>query len=177
MTYCEAAKDHPYHGPYHDHEYGYPLRNDHELFERLVLEINQAGLSWLTVLKKRESFRRAYSDFDVDQVAAYSDRDRARLLNDAGVIRNRLKIDAAIHNARAIQRLRAEHGGFAPWLDAHHPRTKQEWVRTFRAVFRFVGGEIVSEFLLSTGYLAGAHTPDCPVYDRIIALDPPWLRF
>jgi DNA-3-methyladenine glycosylase I len=176
MTYCEAAKGHPYHGPYHDHEYGYPLSSDDELFERLVLEINQAGLSWLTILKKRDSFRRAYHGFDVHRVANYADADRARLLRDAGVIRNRLKIDAAIHNARAIQRLRAEHGGFAAWLDAYHPRTKEEWLRVFRPVFKFVGGEIVSEFLLSTGYLAGAHTPDCHVYERIIALDPPWRR-
>lgn len=176
MTYCDAARDHPFHGPYHDLEYGFPLRGDDELFERLVLEINQAGLSWLTILKKRESFRRAYSGFDVDRVAAYTDADRARLLNDAGVIRNRLKVKAAIHNAQAVQRLRAEHGSFANWLDLHHPRPKKEWVALFRSTFRFVGGEIVGEFLLSTGYLPGAHTPDCPVYERILALEPPWVR-
>jgi DNA-3-methyladenine glycosylase I len=176
MSYCEAARGHPYHGPYHDHEYGYPLSSDRELFERLVLEINQAGLSWLTILRKREGFRRAYSNFDVDRVAAYSDADRARLLGDAGIIRNRLKIDAAIHNAGAIQRLRAEHGSFASWLDRHHPRTREEWVAIFKNTFRFVGREIVGEFLLSTGYLAGAHMPECPVYQRILALEPPWLR-
>jgi DNA-3-methyladenine glycosylase I len=176
MTYCEAARNHPLHGPYHDLEYGFPLRGDDELFERLVLEINQAGLSWLTILKKRESFRRAYSEFDVDRVAAYTDADRARLLNDAGVIRNRLKVNAAIHNAQAVQRLRAAHGSFAAWLDLHHPRPRKEWVTLFRSTFRFVGGEIVGEFLLSTGYLSGAHTPDCPVYERILALEPPWAR-
>ena len=176
MTYCDAARNDPYHGPYHDREYGFPLRGDDQLFERLVLEINQAGLSWLTILAKRPAFRRAYDGFDVDRVAAYTDADRGRLLNDPGVVRNRLKVNAAIHNAQVIQQLRAEHGGFAGWLDAHHPRGREAWVKLFRNTFRFTGEEIVGEFLLSTGYLPGAHAADCPVYDQIIALDPPWLR-
>lgn len=176
MTYCAVAAGHPEHGPYHDHEYGFPLRDDDALFERLVLEINQAGLSWLTILKKREHFRRAYDGFDVDRVAAYGDADRARLLADPGIIRNRLKVDAAIENARRIAALRERHGSFAGWLDAHHPLPKAEWVKLFRRTFRFTGGEIVGEFLLSTGYLPGAHSPDCPVHARILALDPPWRR-
>lgn len=176
MSYCRAAADHPYHGPYHDHEYGFPVRDEARLFERLVLEINQAGLSWLTILRKREAFRAAYRDFDVDSVAAFTDADRACLLADAGIVRNRLKVDAAIHNAGVMQRLRASHGGFAAWLDAHHPRSKEEWVRLFRKTFRFTGGEIVGEFLLSTGYLPGAHDPDCPVYERVLSVDPPWRR-
>ena len=175
MTYCDAARGHPFHGPYHDHEYGFPLRDDDLLFERLILEINQAGLSWLTILKKRDAFRQAYAGFDVDRVAAFGDADRARLMADAGIIRNRLKIDAAIHNAIVIQKLRNELGSFAAWLDSHHPRDKAEWVKLFRKTFRFTGGEIVGEFLLSTGYLPGAHVPECPVYDRIIALSPPWV--
>ena len=109
----------PLHGPYHDHEYGFPQRDDAVLFERLVLEINQAGLSWETMLRKREGFRRAYDGFDVDKVAGYGDADRTRLLEDAGIIRNRLKVDAAIHNAQVIQGLRQSHGSFAQWLDAH----------------------------------------------------------
>lgn len=175
-TYCEAARGHPWHGPYHDTEYGFPLRSDDALFERLVLEINQAGLSWLTVLKKREAFRRAYDGFAVERVAAYGARDRARLLADAGIVRNRLKVDAAIANAARIVELRAEHGSFAAWLDAHHPRPREEWVRLFKRTFRFTGGEIVGEFLLSTGYLPGAHHPDCPVYRAVLAADPPWRR-
>lgn len=176
MSYCETSKGHPYHGPYHDREYGFPIRRDHELFERLVLEINQAGLSWLTILKKRENFRRAFDGFDVDRVAAYGDADRARLLADPGIIRNRLKIDAAIENARRIRELRDRHGSFAAWLDAHHPLPRAEWVKLFRRTFRFMGDEIVGEFLMSTGYLPGAHSPDCPVYHTILALDPPWRR-
>src|SRR3546814_912035 len=103
-TYCDFAPGHPLHGPYHDTEYGFPQRDESVLFERLLLEINQAGLSWETILRKRDGFRHAYDDFDVDRVADYGDGDRARLLADAGIIRNRLKVDAAIHNAGVIRR-------------------------------------------------------------------------
>ena len=174
-TYCHAARGHPHHGPYHDLEYGFPLREEALLFERLVLEINQAGLSWLTILKKRDGFRAAYDGFDVDAVAAYGEKDRARLLSDAGIVRNRLKVDAAIHNAGRIVELRERHGSFAGWLDAHHPRTKPEWVKLFKKTFRFTGGEITGEFLMSTGYLPGAHHPDCRVYQEIARLRPPFL--
>ena len=175
-SYCEIAPGHPFHGPYHDREYGFPAREDSVLFERLVLEINQAGLSWLTCLKKREAFLAAYDGFDIDKVAAYGARERRRLLADAGIIRNRLKVDAAIENARRLQAIRQSHGSFAHWLDRHHPLEKAEWVRLFKATFRFTGGEIVGEFLMSLGYLPGAHAPDCPVHKRIARLGPPWLK-
>ena len=87
QTYCDVAPGHEWHGPYHDREYGFPLRDDGALFERLVLEINQAGLSWLTILKKRDAFRQAYGGFDPAIVAGYGARDRRRLMNDAGIIR------------------------------------------------------------------------------------------
>ncbi|CAN5895557.1 DNA-3-methyladenine glycosylase I [soil metagenome] len=173
--YCGLA-DHPIHGPYHNDEYGFPLSTDAALFERLALEINQAGLSWLTILKKKENFRRAFDGFDIDIVAAYGEGERARLLADAGIIRNRLKVDAVIDNARRLIAIRETNGSFAGWLDAQHPLPKEEWVRLFRRTFRFTGGEIVGEFLMSTGYLPGAHDPDCPVYTRIAARNPPWLR-
>lgn len=174
--YCDIAPGHEWHGDYHDFEYGFPIRDDNVLFERLVLEMNQAGLSWLTILKKRDGFRRAYDGFDVDTVAGYGARERTRLLADAGIVRNRLKVDAAIENARRIQALRAEHGSFASWLDANHPLDKDAWVKLFRETFRFTGGEITGEFLMSTGYLPGAHRESCPVFDRIVQLDPPWMR-
>src|ERR1700730_3511804 len=98
MSYCTIAPGHPYHGPYHDREYGFPIIDDAALFERLVLEINQAGLSWLTILSKRENFRKAFEGFDLDRVAGYGTRERERLLADARIIRNRLKVDAAIEN-------------------------------------------------------------------------------
>ena len=178
--YCDFAPGHPLHGPYHDQEYGFPQRGDAVLFERLVLEINQAGLSWDTMLRKRDGFRRAYDDFDIDKVARYAQRDRDRLLADPGIIRNRLKVDAAIHNAQVIQGLRDECGSFAQWLDAQHlapgnARDKAAWVKLFKKTFRFTGGEITGEFLMSLGYLPGAHRESCPVYARITKLQPPWM--
>ncbi|RFA29039.1 DNA-3-methyladenine glycosylase [Alkalilimnicola ehrlichii] len=174
-SYCDYAPGHPYHGPYHDQEYGFPLYEDNALFERLVLEINQAGLSWLTILKKREGFYRAYDGFDLSTVAGYGEKERSRLLNDAGIIRNRLKVDAAIYNAQVILGLCERFGSFAAWLDYHHPLPKEDWVRLFRKSFRFTGGEIVGEFLMSTGYLPGAHREDCPVYERICQAQPRWM--
>ena len=98
------------------------------------------------------------------------------MLADAGIIRNRAKVDAAIANAAAVEALRGGHGSFAGWLDAHHPRHKDEWVRLFKSTFRFTGGEIVGEFLMSTGYLPGAHEDWCPVGKRIAKLRPPWME-
>jgi len=175
-SYCHVARGHPFHGPYHDLEYGFPVEGDDALFERLVLEINQAGLSWLTILKKRAGFRRAYDDFSVERVAAYDDTDRARLLSDAGIVRNRLKIEAAIANAQRILELRASHGSFAQWLDQVHPLDKSDWVRLFKRTFRFTGGEITGEFLMSTGFLPGAHHPLCPAADRVAAAGPRWME-
>jgi DNA-3-methyladenine glycosylase I len=176
MSYCTIAPGHLHHGPYHDREYGFPISDDAALFERLVLEINQAGLSWLTILTKRENFRRAFDHFDLDTVAAYGSNERERLLADAGIIRNRLKVDAAIENARRLIEIRGSHGSFAAWLDAHHPLDKPEWVKLFKQTFAFTGGEITGEFLLSTGYLPGAHDETCPVYRKIARLKPPWMR-
>ncbi len=175
-SYCAHAVGHPFHGPYHDNEYGFPLRDDDALFGRLLLEINQAGLSWLTILKKRESLRGAYDGFRIAAVAAYEEADRDRLLADPGIIRNRLKVEAAIHNARRILDLKEEFGSFAAWLDDHHPSSKAVWVELFNAHFKFTGGEITGEFLLSTGYLPGAHHPACPIYAAVVAARPPWTR-
>lgn len=175
-TYCDTAPGHPFHGPYHDTEYGFPTAEEAVLFERLVLEINQAGLSWLTVLKKREAFRAAFRSFDVDIVANFTDEDRARLLSDASIIRNRLKVNAAIENARRIRAFRDSDGGFKAWLDAHHPMPKADWVKLFKQTFLFTGGEITGEFLMSTGYLPGAHVTECPVHNTLARLQPPWMR-
>jgi DNA-3-methyladenine glycosylase I len=175
-SYCDVARTDPIHKPYHDTEYGFPLRSDAALLERLALEINQAGLSWTTILKKQANFRTAFDGFDPAKVAAYAEADVARLLADAGIIRNRLKVNAVIENARRALELRADYGSFAGWLDAHHPQSLEEWVRLFKRTFRFTGGEIVREFLVSTGYLPGAHDPDCPVYAEIAALQPPWMQ-
>jgi DNA-3-methyladenine glycosylase I len=175
-SYCEIAPGHPFHGVYHDQEYGFPITDDRLLFERLILEINQAGLSWLTILKKREGFRLAYDNFEIEKVAAYGERDRHRLLNDPRIIRNRLKINAAIHNAQQLLEIQRQYGSFAEWLNQAHPLSKSEWIKRFKQTFRFTGGEIVGEFLMSTGYLPGAHTEDCPIHAQITLLNPPWMQ-
>jgi DNA-3-methyladenine glycosylase I len=179
MSYCSAIENMPdekraIHKRYHDHHYGFPIHSDDELFCRLVLEINQAGLSWETILKKEATFRSAYRNFDIKAVAAYGDEDRARLMADPGIIRNRLKINAAIENARTILMLQEEHGSFGKWLSRHHPKTKDEWVKLFKKTFRFTGGEIVNEFLMSIGILPGAHSATCPVYEKILKAKPLW---
>jgi len=177
-TYCEYVLSHPedeFNKHYHDTEYGFPLKDDNLLFERLILEINQAGLSWITILKKAENFRKAYHGFDIDKIAKYGEEDRARLLADAGIIRNQLKVNAAIENAQRIQKLREEFGSFKGWLDANRTLSKEEWTKLFKQTFVFTGGEIVNEFLISTGYLAGAHDKDCLIYKRVASLRPAWM--
>lgn len=173
--YCDVAPGHPVHGPYHDNEYGVPLEGDGPLFERLSLEIFQAGLSWLIVLKKRQALVEAFDHFHPDAVSAYGEADIARLMADSGIIRNRLKIQSVIENARRLCLLRAEHGSFAQWIAAHHPLVKEDWVALFRATFKFMGGEVVNEFLMSIGILPGAHRPDCPAQLRIAQLRPPCM--
>jgi len=179
-SYCEYCNSHPedtFNKNYHDTQYGFPLKTDDELFERLVLEINQAGLSWITILKKADNFHKAYDGFKIEKIAKYTEKDRARLLADAGIIRNRLKVNAAIVNAQKILELKNEFGSFKDWLDKHaqRPLTREEWTKLFKQTFVFTGGEIVNEFLISTGYLAGAHQPDCPFYKKVAALKPSWM--
>ncbi len=181
MSYCRAIETmsdekKALHKAYHDNAYGFPINDDNELFCRLVLEINQAGLSWETILKKEITFRNAYHNFDVDIVAAYTEADIERLLADPGIIRNRLKVNAAIENAKTIQQLQKEFGSFQKWLELHHPKTKEEWVKVFKKTFKFTGGEIVNEFLMSIGYLQGAHATDCEIYSVVINAKPMWLK-
>jgi DNA-3-methyladenine glycosylase I len=178
-TYCEfvlhAGKD-TVHKHYHDNEYGFPIDNDNLLFARLVLEINQAGLSWETILKKKENFFKAFDDFNIEKVARYSEKKKEKLLQDSGIIRNRLKIEAAIHNAKCIKAIQKVFNSFKNWLDHHHPKSKEEWVKLFKQTFRFTGGEIVNEFLMSTGYLPGAHAESCPVYKKVMKKKPKWTQ-
>lgn len=167
MSYCDYCRALPpdnHHRVYHDFHYGFPLEDDDELFGRLVLEINQAGLSWDLILKKQAAFRLAYSGFSIAAVAAYTETDRQRLLTNPGIVRNRLKIDAAIYNAAQIIHLQQEHGSFKNWIEQLHPQKKEGWVKVFKKMFKFTGGEIVNEFLMSTGYLPGAHVETCVIY-------------
>lgn len=166
-TYCLSLPEDNHHRIYHDHHYGHPIEDDNELFERLVLEINQAGLSWDTILKKQENFRKAFDGFVIERVAAYGEEDRERLLADPGIIRNRLKVDAAIYNARKIAEIQKEQGSFKNWICLHYPRPKEDWVKLFKKNFKFVGGEIVNEFLQSSGFLPTPHDADCQVFQEI----------
>jgi DNA-3-methyladenine glycosylase I len=188
MSYCSFINslkpdEQNIHREYHDKYYGFPIHDDNELFCRLILEINQAGLSWTTILNKQQSFRKAYHNFEIKKVAGYKEKDFKRLMNDAGIIRNRLKINAAIGNAKTILQLQKEFRSFKNWLDHHHlrmesfgPKTKDEWTKLFRQTFRFTGGEIVNEFLMSTGYLPNAHEESCPIYKKIIKAKPAWNK-
>ena len=179
MSYCRALKNmsspsQVLHQKYHDTQYGFPIHDDNEIFCRLILEINQAGLSWETILKKQDSFRKAYSQFQIKKIAAYTAKDRQRLMKDPGVIRNRLKINAAIENAKTVLRLQKEFGSFQKWIQAHHPLTKEQWVVLFKKTFKFTGGEIVNEFLMSMGVLPNAHDKDCPIFKKTLKAKPLW---
>lgn len=181
MSYCRVIDSlsderRTIHKSYHDNQYGFPIKDDDELFGRLILEINQAGLSWETILKKQDSFRKAYSGFSIKKIAAYKESDRKRLMSDAGIIRNRLKINAAIENAKVILLIQKEHGSFLKWLEARHPKSKDEWVKIFKKNFKFTGGEIVNEFLMSIGFLPGAHEKKCPVYAKALKAKPMWAK-
>ncbi len=173
--YCRVAPGDPLHGPYHDHDYGFPRSDEESLFERLTLEMAQAGLSWRLILERRPGYGEAFAGWHVDTVAGWSESEIELLLQNPRIIRNRKKIEATIHNAAVIRGLRASHGGFHAWLAAHHPQPKESWVRLFKRTFRFTGAEITGEFLMSLGWLPGAHAPDCPVYDEIALLSPPWM--
>lgn len=156
---------------YHDHQYGVRIEDDNELFGRLIMEINQAGLSWRTILLKEKGFRSAYHHFDIKKVAVYEAGDVERLLSDASIIRNRLKIGAAIHNAQAIAKLQKEFGSFRKWLDVKSKELGQDkilWVKEFKKHFKFVGGEIVGEFLMSINLLPGSHDKKCKRYRDVI---------
>lgn len=177
-SYCLAVskmeKDNP-NVEYHDKEYGFPIDSDNELFGRLLLEINQAGLSWITILKKKDNIRKAYADFNIQKIASFNEDDINRLLSDKGIIRNRLKVHAAIHNAQKIIKLQDEFGSFKAWLEHIHPLYKLEWVKLFKKTFKFTGGEITNEFLMSCGYLEGAHDQECPIYKKVISAHPAWF--
>lgn len=185
-SYCKYVNEldkNSVHRKYHDTEYGFPIQDDDLLFARLVLEINQAGLSWDTILKKKENFFKAFDGFNIAKIARYTEKKKEKLMRDAGIIRNRLKIEAAIYNAKEIIALQKDFGSFKNWLDKQHKiihqseqDSKGEWVKLFKMHFRFTGGEIVNEFLMSTGYLPGCHSEDCAVYKKVLLKKPRWAE-
>ncbi len=166
-AYVDTLSADSVHRHYHDTQYGFSVHSDDELFGRLILEINQAGLSWTTILNKQDNFRKAFENFQIERISVYGQADFERLMNDAGIIRNRLKIAAVIHNAQQIRNLQSNFGSFKSWLDLQGSMNLAEWVRLFKNTFKFTGGEITREFLVSTGYLQGAHVPECPIGNAI----------
>jgi DNA-3-methyladenine glycosylase I len=180
---CPWALSAPEYMAYHDEEWGQPLQDDRELFERLCLEAFQSGLSWLTILRKREGYRKAFAGFDPEAVARFDDRDRARLLADPRIVRNRAKIDATIGNARALNALVDEFGSFKAYLEKFVdvppkrlprdvtpgtiPITTPESDALSRDLkkrgFRFVGSTIVYSFMQAVG-LVDDHLPGCFLY-------------
>lgn len=179
MSYCTFCKDRDasdVHKVYHDQFYGFSIEDDNELFGRLILEINQAGLSWNTILLKQDNFRKAFDNYSIEKIADYGENKIEDLLMDSGIIRNNLKIKSVIHNAQQILQLKEEYGSFKLWLDHHHPKSKEEWTKLFKKTFKFVGGEIVNEFLMSTGYLKGAHEESCTIFAVIEKEQPKWLE-
>lgn len=129
LNRCPWCEDDPLYISYHDQEWGVPCHDDRKLFEFLILEGAQAGLSWITILRKRENYRRAFADFDAEAVALFGDADIARLLADPGIVRNRLKIGAAIDNAHAFLKVRREFGSFASyyWAFVGNKPILNEW--------------------------------------------------
>ncbi|MBI5584452.1 MAG: DNA-3-methyladenine glycosylase I [Deltaproteobacteria bacterium] len=184
-TRCAWVGSDPLYRTYHDEEWGVPLHEDRRLFEMLVLEGAQAGLSWLTILRKREGYRRAFHGFDPERVAAYDQADRQRLLGDAGIVRNRLKIEAAIRNAQGILDIRKEFGSFDSfiWRYVDHCPRQNAWkslaelpARTElsdqmskdlqQRGFSFVDSTICYAFMQAVG-MVNDHTLDCFRYEPV----------
>ena len=178
-SYCKFISNLPENNPhriYHDTEYGFPANSDKELFERLILEINQAGLSWYIILKKRDSIKIAYSNFNIQKIAKYQENDIIKLLNNKKIIRNRLKINAIIYNANKIIDLQNRFGSFKNWLDLNCKLTLPLWIQLFKDNFKFTGKEITKEFLISTGYLEGAHTKKCNILEITTKAKAKWFK-
>lgn len=188
MHRCDWCTEDPLYVAYHDEEWGVPCRDEHRLFEFLVLEGMQAGLSWITILRKREAFRAAFAGFDAEAVARFDDADRARLLADAGIVRNRAKIDATIANAALVLSLREAGDGLAGLLwssvdgrvrrnrfrsiqqvPASTPQAEALSRRLRKTGFRFVGPTICYALMQATG-MVNDHLVTCPAHDRCAAL-------
>lgn len=185
LNRCSWAGSNPLYVAYHDQEWGVPVHDDHLLFEFLILEGMQAGLSWAIILKKRDNFRRAFDGFDPQRVAQYGDEKVAALLADPGIVRNRLKISAAIRNARSFLEIQSEYGSFDAYIwqfvggkpkvnawrnlteiPASTPESDAMSKDLARRGFKFVGSTICYAFMQAVG-MVNDHTVDCYRYNEI----------
>jgi len=185
-TRCSWCGDDPLYVKYHDEEWGKPCHDERMLFELLILEGAQAGLSWITVLRKRENYRAAFDNFDVEKIARYTEADVERLMANPGIVRNRLKINSVITNARAYLKLREEFGGLDPYLwslveyKPLQPKLKRLHGIPAKTVysdrlskdlskrgFKFVGSTICYAYMQATG-MTNDHVTDCPQHKHCL---------
>ena len=183
---CEWTANNSFNNEYHDNEWGVPLHNDQKLFEFLILDAFQAGLSWLTILKKRNNFRKAFDNFDANKIAMYDENKIQELLNNAGIIRNKLKVRAAITNAQSFLTIQKEFCSFDKyiWQFVNHKTIINKWtkkqdvpVNTLESDamskdlkkrgFKFVGTTICYAFMQAAG-MVNDHTTDCFRYKQVI---------
>lgn len=146
---------------YHDHIWGHQRSTDEQLFEALTLEIFQAGLSWAIVYRKREGFRHAFADYDIETVAHFTEADEARLKQDVGIVRHEKKIAATIYNAQQLLHIQQRYGSFQAFLNMLAP---SEYVEQLRKLFKHVGPSTAQSFLMACGYLAPEHEKRCYLY-------------
>ncbi len=163
-SYCREQEKDSIHRWYHDVVYGKMSTNDNELFGRLIMEINQAGLSWDIVLQKYDGIKKAYAQFEVQKVAQFEIKEIASMMKNPQIIRHELKIRSIVYNAQQILQIQKEFGTFKKWILMNKQNSLDNWVKVFKKNFKFVGKEIVKEFLTSNGILNGAHDKNCPEY-------------
>ncbi len=166
FTRCKWADKSAELSLYHDREYGVRVSGDVKYFERLILEIFQAGLSWGTILKKRENFNRAFDNFNFYKIAAYDEKKIGTLMNDPGIIRNRRKIEAAVYNAGRFVEIVGEHSSFDSFMTKLSVNDRDEVLRIFRKNFRFMGPLIVEEFMMSVGFWKVKHEKTCFMFNE-----------
>ncbi|ERN54852.1 DNA-3-methyladenine glycosylase I [Alkalihalophilus marmarensis] len=165
MNRCKWAKDDPLMIDYHDHEWGRIIREDESLFEALSLEVFQAGLSWRTVLHKRERFRIQFHGFNIEKVASMTPVDVDRLLNDATIIRHRRKIEATIVNAEILCNLLKKENSFYEWIQKL-PKEKEAACKALSKLFKHVGPTTVESFFMAIGYFKPVHDTDCFLHQK-----------
>ncbi|MEK7264043.1 MAG: DNA-3-methyladenine glycosylase I [Bacteroidota bacterium] len=157
---CKWTLEDPRMERYHDEVWGFPAKNDNELFERMTQQIFQAGLSWKTIWYREKAFKKAFDKFSIKKVAAYTEKDKQRLLSDATIIRNKAKIEATLENAKRILALQKEFGSFQKFLDGI-PNDLLQCQKEMKGRFKFMGPEITRMFVMNIGKIEDTHEEGC----------------